>query len=326
MASSNDWIYPLDAAAIDDLKSMVKIVRRRIGNDPNGLLSLSRSDFDLGAAKSIMQSIDHDLRDGRGFALIRGLPLDELSLLDTAVIYWGLGTALGTATSNNPQGDMLGHVTDLGKDDAHPLQRGYQSRKTLDYHTDQAPVVALLCIQTAKRGGLSKIVSSIAAHNELLHRRPDLMEPLTQSFCWSMMGEIDPDAKPFYESPVFNFIDGYLSTSFGNRHIFKGHALPGAPSLTDVQHQALDFLEELCEELHLGMELHRGDVQWVNNMVVMHTRDEFEDWPEPERKRRLWRQWLSIPNNRPLTPFQEHWRQGLMLESTKQHIDLTPYL
>ena len=284
LAASSDWTYQLDAPAINDLRSMVTKVRRLIGDDPNGLLSLSASDFDLGSVAPLMRSIDHDLRDGWGFALVPGVPLDELSLLDTAVIYWGMGAHLRTAKSNNPQGDVFGHVTDLGKTNSHPLHRGYQTSQTLDYHTDQVPVVALLCMQTARRGGLSNIASSTSAYNEVLRRRPDLLEPLTQPFCWSMMGEIDPGAKPYSESPVFNFIDGYLSTSFGNRHVFKGHELSGTPELTDIQREALDYLDELCGELHFAMELLRGDIQFVNNIVVMHTRNAFEDWPEPERK------------------------------------------
>ena len=186
--------------------------------------------------------------------------------------------------------------------------------------------MALLCMQTARRGGLSTIASPISTYTEVLRRRPDSLEPLTQPFCWSMMGKIYPGATPYYESPVFNFIDEYLPTSFGNRHIFKGHEMSGPPELTDIQHdEALDYLDELCGELHFAMELLRGDFQFVNNIVVMHTRDAFEDWPEPERKRHLWRHWLSIPNNRPLTPRHEHFREGLMLSDTTQNINSTPF-
>ena len=40
----------------------------------------------------------------------------------------------------------------------------------------------------------------------------------------------------------------------------------------------------------------------VNNHIVMHARTEFEDYPEPERRRHLLRTWLAVPNSRPLSP------------------------
>lgn len=70
------------------------------------------------------------------------------------------------------------------------------------------------------------------------------------------------------------------------------------------------------------MELKQGDIQFVNNSVPLHARTSFEVWPEPERKRRLWRLWLVATNMRPLTPYLEHWRGGLHLEGTELRIEL----
>lgn len=324
MAAREDWCYELNAAQCDALMAMAAGVRKHIGDDANALLTMPREDFDLGECAPLAATIKRDLTDGRGFALLRGLPMDDVDLIDSAIMYWGMGRALGQAVSNNPDGDMIGHVTDLGKDMSHPKHRGYQTRAGMDYHTDQSTVVGLLCFATARSGGLSKIASSVAVYNTLIERRPDLLEPLSQPYYWSKLGETDRDDDPFYLSPVFNLLYGYLCTSFGPNHMIKGHALEEAPALTDAQGEALEVVEQICEELHLSMELRRGDIQFLNNMVIMHTRTGFEDWPEPERKRRLWRLWLDVPGIRPLTPFLEQWHGGLKLKDTRERIELTP--
>jgi hypothetical protein len=322
LAASDDWIYRLDDGALADLRRLVTDIRRRIGDNVDALLGFNRADFPLGRTADFVRDIDRTLREGYGLALLRGLPVAEMDALDTAITYWALGSHIGVATSNNPQGDMIGHVIDLGKDIRHPRHRGYQTRALLDYHTDQANVVALLCLQQARSGGRSKVVSAITVYNEILARRPDLVDVLMQPFCFSMMGEVDPDEPDFYESPVFTFRDGRLSTSFGASHIIKGHELPETPDLSPLQREAIDLVQVVSEELHFAMLMEPGDIQFLNNMTALHARDAYEDWPEPDRRRHLWRLWLTVDGIRPLTPFQEHWRRGLMLASTRGRINL----
>ena len=325
-AANDDWIIHLDDRDIGDLTDMAAAYRARFGSDANTLLDKDKDVFDLGSFAAKQEMLEIALRDGYGLALLRGLPVQEMELIDAAIIYWAVGLHLGVPASNNPDGDMIGHVTDLGKDQNHPKQRGYQTRATMDYHNDQANVVGLLCIQTAKRGGESKVVSSVSVYNELIRRRPDLLQTLMQSYHWSMMGEVDEHESPYYLSPVFSFREGYLSTSFGPIHIRKGHDLPEAPDMTPLQAEAIQVMEDICEDLHYAMQLEVGDMQFLNNMVALHTRNSFEDWPEPERRRRLWRLWLTVPGLRPPTPYMEHWRTGLLLKDTQPRISLTPYL
>jgi hypothetical protein len=324
LASNDDWIIKLTSSDLDDLKAMAENYRTKFGSDANSLLDKKKESFDTGVFSEKLKDISHALKEGKGLVLLRGLPMDELELIDAAIIYWAIGLHIGDPASNNPDGDMIGHVTDLGKDLSHPKHRGYQTRATLDFHTDQANIVGLLCIQTAMEGGQSKVVSSISVYNELIKRRPDLLGALTEDYYWSMMGEVDENDTPYYTSPVFNFINGYLCTSFGPSHMIKGHLLPEAPDMTAAQTETIDVVEKICEDLHYAMDLERGDIQLLNNMVVMHTRNSYVDWSEPERKRRLWRLWLTMPGIRPLTPFMEHWRTGLLLKDTMPRITLSP--
>jgi hypothetical protein len=262
------------------------------------------------------------LRAGPGIALYRGLPMDALSPLETATVYWAMGLHMGEARSNNPEGDMIGHVLDAGREYGHPRHRGYQTAAEMDYHCDQTDAVALLCIRAAKSGGISKIASSVRLHNEVLRLRPDLHAVLTRPFCWTKHGETNPDEWPYFESPVFNLRDGRLSTAFGPQHIMKGHLLPEAPDIAPRQQEAIDFVSALAEQHHATMDFRRGDIQILNNYTCVHTRTAFEDWPEPERKRVLWRLWLAIPGFRHPTPYSAQWSRGVTNDRTRQQIRL----
>ena len=322
LEARTDWRFAATAAETAHLVDMARAGAARLDGDPDRLLATARADFDLGPFAGRVDAMLDSLRDGPGIALYRGLPMDDLSPIEVATVYWAMGLHMGVPRSNNPEGDMIGHVLDAGREYGHPRHRGYQTAATMDYHCDQTDAVALLCIHTAKSGGLSKIASTVRLHNEVLRRRPDLLDALTRPFCWTKHGEMNPGEMPYFESPVFNFHDGRLSTAFGPQHIMKGHALAEAPDMTPVQREAIDFVSELAEEHHADMEFRRGDIQILNNYTAIHTRTEFEDWPEPERKRVLWRLWLSIPDFRPPTPYSVQWSRGVSPEGTRQQIRL----
>ena len=236
---------------------------------------------------------------------------------------------MGTIPSSVPVGAVFrrhecggGIQVQVGQND--PRHRGYQTRETMDYHIDQCDVVGLLCLETAKSGGRSKIASSPAVYNEFIKRRPDLHDIMCQPFCWTMHGENRPGEMPFYESPVFNFVENSFSAAFGPVHILKGHALDGAPEITETQLEAITVVEDIAEEFHYAMELQKGDIQFVNNSVLLHTRTEYEDWPEPDRHRQLWRLWLAMPGLRPLDPYHTYWRTGIHDDTTVEHISYRP--
>jgi len=322
LQDDSSWLYQLSSKDIAALIDMAKQVRPLIGDDPSRLLALDRTHFNLGAFEETLARIWLQLKDGLGVALIRGLPLKDMEPIDAASVYWGLGRHLGEARSNNPQGDMLGHVTDLGKSQDDPNSRGYQTSEAMDYHCDQSSIVGLLCVREPQHGGKSKIASSVSVYNELLQRNPQAMEILSKPLCWTKHGETDPGQANFYHSAVFNVLDNMLCTSFGPKHIEKGHRLPGAPDLTPAQREAIALAEAIAEELHFGMQLQQGDIQLLNNYVTLHTRSAYQDWPQAERKRLLYRLWLSAPDLRPATDYVKEWDAGVMLNQTNARIVL----
>ena len=128
---------------------------------------------------------------------MRGLPVAALGRRGRALAYWGLGQHLGQPGAQNPQGELLGHVVDTGEDAANPFVRRYRTAGDIAYHCDLADVVGLLCLRPARRGGASRIVSSVAVYNELLRRRPDLVERLYEPFCLDTRDEQGEGRLPY---------------------------------------------------------------------------------------------------------------------------------
>lgn len=319
----SNWTHVLQTDEIDALVDQTEIIRRQIGEDPKQLLALDRRTLLAATAgQPWLDRIYGNLREGCGLALIRGLPIDKLDRLSLAIIYWTIGNRLGEARPNNPEGDMIGHITDLGKTQSDPHSRGYQTREAMDYHCDQCDIVGLLCVRSSKSGGLSKVASSVAVYNELLAHYPHYAELLTGQYYWTKHGEHAAGESPFYQSAVFNFLQGKLCTSFGPKHIIKGHRLPGAPALREDQRMALQTMENIAEQLHVSMELQPGDIQLLNNYVTLHTRTAFVDYPSVERRRLLWRLWLMNPDIRPRTGYTTQWLNGVSSNQTQAVIRL----
>lgn len=322
LATAEEWKVQLTDGEVSGLVAMAETIRPTLKGDPNALLDLDQNAFDLGPFAGRLRSVYATLKSGLGVTLIRGLPAADLEPIDIATIYWGIGRHLGDAMPNNPEGDMLGHITDLGKTQSDPNSRGYQTREAMDYHCDQCDIVGLICIRTAKSGGVSKVASSVAMYHALLRDHPDYAMALTEPFHWTKHGEYAAGELPYYTSPVFNFLDNQLCTSFGPKHILKGHDLPDTPPLTELQREALRTAEEIADAQRLEMTLEVGDMQFLNNYVALHTRSAFIDHEAPEKKRLLWRLWLMNADLRPRTDYTLQWHKGVQTGKGNARIKL----
>jgi hypothetical protein len=261
---------------------------------------VTRDNFLLeGSFCGVMRDVREELRNGRGLVMLRNFPIDRLDRAGVAVAYLGIGTFLGKQMSQNMKGHLLGHVKDLGGDYADPTTRGYLTKVEMRCHADACDYVGLLCLQTAKSGGASRVASSVSVHNIMLERRPDLVAVLYQDFYRSRKGDFNPGQEPWYAMPIFSFADGYFSATGAGAAIDKAVGMPGVPPMTPIQQEAIKVYREICEECLTDIPFKPGDVQFLNNYVALHTRRDYEDWPEADRKRHLLRLWLSDPDNRP---------------------------
>lgn len=299
------WIMTLDAEAIQDILKAVE----RVESSGLALTDIARKDFSLPVAGPILARMRRELIEGTGIVQLRGLPVGAMSRRQAAIACLGMGTHFGARLSQNAAGHVLGHVKDLGFDYADPKARGYLTAAALGFHTDPCDFVSLLCLRTARSGGESRIVSSVALYNTMLERRPDLVAELVEDFYWTRHGEVSPGEDPFYRMPVFAFTDGVFSGRGISTHISKAQDLPGVPPFTARQKEAIALFRSLAEELSVDIPLRQGDFQILSNHVMLHSRRAFDDWEDPAEKRHLFRLWLSDPACRPVpTLVRENFR------------------
>lgn len=297
------WIVTLDDNARRDLAAAVR--KAYIPDRP--LLDYQRADFDLGAAWPAIRGAFREVRDGTGFALLRGLPREGLSAAEFELLTWAIGLHTGVARPQGKASHYLSAVRDAGTTYRNERGRGYSSNAELDFHTDSADVVLLTCYNAAKSGGQSLVSSSVTAHEILAAERPDLAALLHQPFYFSRQQEQAPDEGPCYPNPVFDERDGLLFSKWNRNRLNSAQAIEGVPQLAQPQRQALDRLDEILRrpDVMYDMYLQPGDMQILNNHVTLHSRTEFVDHDDPALKRCLFRLWIAPPDS---VPLPESWR------------------
>jgi len=297
-AEVEDWVEWLSDAEVAEVEKVVRAVEESRVE----ITSLTAQDVPLPTLAPRFRRMLDEVLNGRGFVLIRGLTVEGWTRRRAAMAFFVVGVNLGNLRMQNAEGHLLGHVRDLGRSSDDPNTRIYQTRERQTFHTDSCDVVGLMCLQTAKSGGLSSLVSSTTIFNEMRRRRPDLLNVLLQPIETDRRGEVPEGSKPYFNIPVFNYHDGFVSAIYQRQYIESARRFPGVKPLTPLQIEALDLFDQLANDpqLNLMMELQPGDIQLVHNHTILHDRTAFEDYPEPDRKRHLLRLWLAPPGARPL--------------------------
>lgn len=291
MARRDDWRHVLRGDEVAELDAAVRAAESRRVD----LVSMRAADFPLPRLAARLAEVRRYVLDGPGCFLLRGVPVDRYSPLQSALAFRGIGAHLGEALSQNGKGHVLGHVADLGLDYGAATTRGYQTPAELRFHTDGGDVVGLLCLRPARRGGLSRVASSTSVWNALVAAEPRLAAALLRPYALSRWGEIGPGQAPWVALPLFAPHAGRMIAFFVMSAIEKAQAFPDAPRLDPLAREALDAVNALAgsDALRLDMDFRPGDTQWLCNHSILHARTEYEDWPEPGRRRHLLRLWLG---------------------------------
>ena len=310
MAGRQEWTHTFTAEELADIDRAVRHAEAS-GCD---IADLRCADFPLDAPlRALLERCKTDALHGRGFMLMRGIPVERYTLRQSAIAYWGLGSHMGEAVSQNGKGHVLGHVTNLGLDYADPEVRGYQTNARLNYHADSSDIVMLLCMRPGRSGGLSSIVSSTTLWNELVRRRPDHARTLLAPLYYTRWGEIPEGRRPWAEIAAFTPWSGRMIATYVRSAIAKSQGMPQVPRLSAAQLEAMDHLDALAADptLHLDMAFRPGDIQVLCNHSILHSRTAYEDWPELDRRRHLLRLWLACEDGPALPPYMTEDFQGL---------------
>jgi hypothetical protein len=300
LISDRSWIQLLTSEQVEALDRALDRVREQ---------RLPLFKFDRKAvADPILEELGtqcaHELDRGRGLVMLRGLPVDRYDDEALYLIYWILAVYLGDPIVQNARGELLGEVRDRGYDYGANNVRGYNTKAELRPHCDPADVVSLLCVSPARSGGESRVVSAVAIYNAIAAETPELIPPLMNGFHFDLRGEgvtENPDETTFHRVPVFSLFDGQLSCRFNVKTLTDGMRKAGV-EMTELERRAVGRVSELAtdERFVLPMTFERGDIQLLCNHSILHARSDFEDYEDPDKKRRLLRVWMNLRDGREL--------------------------
>src|SRR5580704_16559812 len=296
-----DYTIELSAPLLRDIERAMG----RIKAAGLGLGDLQREHFEVPSLAPVVCEIRHQIEDGRGFVLVRRLPVEDYSKDEIGMIFWGIGTYLGRGLSQSVLGDRLGHVKDFSRED--PLARAYRNKQELSPHTDSCDLVGLACLRDAVSGGVSQITSALSVHNTMLEECPDALEALYRGYVFHRRGEEQPGELPHtpYRVPIYSNIDGKVSARYVRTYVEAGEAAVGRP-MGPVELGVLDSFEKTSKrsELMLEFRLQPGEIYFINNYTILHARTAFDDGDaEEDRRRHLLRLWLDVPGMRPVHPY-----------------------
>jgi Taurine catabolism dioxygenase TauD, TfdA family len=229
------WIRTLDHNHLAEIDAALAQVQHR---PPFGF---DRDDFPLNATADMLAGISDELENGLGAVRLRGLPVDRYSDDDIRRIFWGLGRHLGTPLYQNARGEIMGEVRDETKlsektyaetEPGRIVSSRARARSTgpLRWHTDRCDIIALLCVRNAKAGGISKLTSIVTIYNEILRRRPDLLDLLCQDYWRARPADEDGIAPSrAFALPVFGVQDGKRPEARPGRSFASGRG-PDRPA------------------------------------------------------------------------------------------------
>jgi len=283
------WALELTREMIDEVTDAA----RKAIESGRSYRDIRRDNFQLPKTSELIDAAYADLEDGRGFAVIAGWPVDEFSFDENVIAFCGVGAHMGDIVIQNYEGDAVVSVRDEGVPYSHK-SRGYRSNKHLPFHSDGSDLVGLLCLGESARGGRSLLVSATRAFNIILEEKPEILEILDQGFYHHRRGQHDAGEAPLSADriPVFAFANGFLHCCY-NLNPIEWAEKEGV-TLTPEEITALDYFDSILErpELRIETGFHKGDMQFLNNFVILHSRTEYED---DASQRHLVRLWMESP-------------------------------
>jgi hypothetical protein len=295
--TEGSWRISVPAGVNGELLEVVRKLRR----SPLPFQLLRPESFTLDATRAfvdgaVRQNLDH----GVGICVLDRLPTDDMTADEARAVYWVFTSLLARPAAQKHNGNMMADVKDAGIPmKAGTAARGSTSRELLEFHNDGANTplpptyVGLLMLKEPRQGGLSRAFSVESGYNWLVTHRPEVLPRLFSDFHYYRMKEHAPGESEFFTAPFFRMDNGAVQARVGPYQMKSAFEM-GAADLDDATAAAVDALNELFEQDSLVAEFYMapGQLQLVNNRAIVHSRTEFEDHPEPDRKRHLLRIWL----------------------------------
>jgi hypothetical protein len=294
LESDTSWLYQLGPVERQALREAVRSAPQR-----EHLLDYEKSDFNIGSVAAVLEEALAQVKQGRGVAMIRGLPREDVSEKEFELITWAIGLHAGVARPQGTETRYLSPVRNVGTVYRSGRGRGYSSNAELDYHTDSADLVFLSCYNRAASGGMSLTTSTLAAYEQMERKHGELLPWLVEPLHFSRQGEEAPDEGPTCHQPVYAAANGELFCRWNWNRVNTAQQLPSVPKLSPLHLEALKCYDGIVrqDELVHDFWMEPGDLQIINSHRTLHSRTEFTDGQDAARKRLMFRLWIAPPDS-----------------------------
>ena len=293
-SSKDDFSVDLQPRQLDAFAAEIE---RLPAEDAARFDDIDARGFDLSPITGDIQRWQREIAEGRGIINLRGFPVDDYSVEDLALMYYGLASQLGVVVSQSVMGDRVGHVIEVDKLLHGERRRAYKGAHEMALHTDFCDILGMLCIQMSEAGGESRYASGAAIHNEILATRPDLLEPLYNGFHFYRIGENRDEPVTPYRVPLFSSCGGTLSMHCaGDWKLFIDPENTGV-AVTDREYEAIEYFTSIAEreDIRFDFMIEPGECFFSNNWSHIHARSAIENSADPNRRRHMLRVWIDCP-------------------------------
>jgi len=299
------WIFNIDETSARQMKDMATAVF----NPERPLLDYRRDEFELGQGWKVIEQALKEVKQGRGIAIVKGLPREGLTSKQFELLTWAIGLHTGVPRPQGKATQYISAVRNAGMAYRTGSGRGYSSNAELDFHTDSSDVIFLACFNKALSGGKTIISSSMAAHQVMMTEYPEQLEWVYKPIGFSRQAEEAPDEGPYCVMPIFSEQGGKWFGRWNWNRVRSAQKIAGAPVLSQTQLEGLEQFDQVVRRADLAYEmwLEPGDLQIINSHVTLHSRTEFVDHEQEEKKRLLYRLWIAPPDSDTLP---EWWRDA----------------
>ncbi|EAU89841.2 taurine catabolism dioxygenase TauD [Coprinopsis cinerea okayama7 len=246
---------------------------------------VGKNTFPLPTLSTVLQDLARELYSGRGFFVLRTIPIEKYTREELFIIYAGISSHVGTARGRDKTLQASSWRTSKTSPSAmHKRRAGSATPRIPATSRSFIPTSGTsLHSETAAEGGTSRISSGGRIYNELAATRPDLIKTLSEPWPLDSFG-----GTPSYTTrPLLYHVavngESKVVFQYSRRH-FTGYGPqkrnPDIPPITEAQAEALDAIHFLAEKYTLGLNFQKGDIQYINSLGLLHARDGFRDSPD----------------------------------------------
>ena len=290
----SDWYRPLPDEIFDVLQCWLATLP-----PDQPVTHLILSDEDRLAWSEHLAPAKYDLEFGRGFVILDGLPLASFPSARRSPATGCSGNCWASRSPRTCRARCSMTCATRARIFAAGARFSVTSYES-SFHTDNSfgdsilDYVGLLCLKTAKSGGISQNVSGYAVHNALLEEHPDVLADALSAAARRSARRISrggvADGPPAGDRLGWQRAGRALSAVLDRSRAREGRqAADGRRAAAPSTCSTRSSRGPSC-----GVEfsLKPGQMYFINNRWILHNRTAFADHPELERRRHLVRLWL----------------------------------